>query len=414
MIELLGRLLLLTTLAMGCWIERIHAQPVLPSGATPEIRLVPPPGYENGSKAFRDLFERADEWELARSRIHSIGYYDHRIHQFSDEELTEWFDMVQFWGKKLFIETGALNEWCTTGQACFEAIRPLYDRFIGLGAKIDAFCMDEPFFKTRHFGLGNDQYAVEQVADWIRLIRENYPDIAVGSIEPYPSLGRIEIQNWIVNLDSRCSDLGVRGLDFFCLDPDWRRFPSDGRWSQVKLLEDFCRARDLPFSLIYWAADQPLSTDDSDWYELTLAQGQAYHDQRGIPDEFNLQSWLSIPSQSVPETADNTLTRTLNDFYTQIVIAPTPTVTETWTPSNTRTPTPTRTPTFTITPTFSNTPTFTETFTHTPTPSRTAYTTDIDGDGLIGEKDLLILLEDWGLTSSPSGSSEGAGAFFSK
>ncbi|MCB9766659.1 MAG: hypothetical protein H6751_12160 [Candidatus Omnitrophica bacterium] len=373
-----------------------HAQSVLPSGSAPEVRLVPPPGFDNDSKAFRDLFEHPEQWELARSRIDSIGYYDHRVNQFSDQELTDWFAMIQVWDKKFFIETGAVNEWCTTGQACFDAIHPLWDRFLSLGAKIDAFCMDEPYFKALNFGLGNREYAVEQVADWIRLIRLNYPDIAVGSIEPYPSVSRIDLENWIVELDNKCAQLGVRGLDFFCVDPDWRRFPSDGRWSQVKVLEDFCKARGLPFSLIYWAADRPLSTEDRDWYERTLAQGEAYRQVRGQPDEYDIQSWLAIPSQSIPEYGSNTLTRTLNDFYTRIVSQPLPTVTETFTPSHTYTPTstPTRTPTVTPTHTNSSTPTL--------TPTRTPFTTDIDGNGRVDEEDLLILLKDWGLTSGPN------------
>lgn len=372
-------------------------EPILPSGGIPEFRLVPPPDYANNSKVFRDLFEHPEQWETVRSYIDSIGYYDHRINVFSDEELTAWFAMIQSWGKKLFIETGALNEWCPTGQACFDAVHPTYDRFIALGARIDAFSMDEPFHKARHFGIATDLEAVEQVADWIRLVRENYPGIAIGSIEPYPTVSLPDLQWWITNLDAKLAELGVAGIDFFCLDADWRRFSNDGSWRQVKELETFCKARGLPFSLIYWAAEAPESVRDDLWRIQVLYQGHNYRYYDGQPDEFNLQSWLFIPSKSVPESEDFTFTNSAKVFYEQIVSAPPITPTPTRTPSSTSTASPT--PSLSKTPTPSETMTPTETSSSTPTstgtPTATYHPADVNQDRQLDRWDLLLMVQDW-------------------
>ena len=293
------------------------------SGGTPRIRIVPPPGRlapranEFDGQQFRDLFEHPNEWSRTRSLVDALGYYDHIVNRFSDAELGSWLPEIQAWGLKFFLEVGALNEWCPTGQTCFDAARPLWDRMIRLGARIDGFTMDEPFFKVRRFGLGTDAHAFHEVAQWITLVRKNCPNAEIGSIEPYPSLSRIDLEHWITGLNNRLATLGVPGIDFFSLDADWRRFPADGNWSDVKKLEDFCRARGVPFSLIYWGATANVSTLDAAWSRAVMLQGRNYAEVGGAPDEFDIQSWLFVPQSVLPETAENTFTRSVQDLVLQ-------------------------------------------------------------------------------------------------
>ena len=71
----------------------------------------------------------------------------------------------------------------------------------------------------------------------------------------------------------------MRGLDFYRLDVNWANFVVQdiGCWGDVQKLEEYCRKRKLPFSLIYWASEQPALdrmglADDSTWYRNYAAQ----------------------------------------------------------------------------------------------------------------------------------------------
>jgi len=80
----------------------------------------------------------------------------------------------------------------------------------------------------------------------------------------------------------------------------------------------------LPFSLIYWASDYPAPqrrglADDATWYVSLLRQGADYALVNGAPDQYVIESWVSAPSRSVPETAAFTFTRSVRDFSRKFV-----------------------------------------------------------------------------------------------
>ena len=54
--------------------------------------------------------------------------------------------------------------------------------------------------------------------------------------------------------------------------------------------------------------------DDSTWLTGIMAQGYAYESINGTPDQYAIESWVSCPSHSVPETADYSFTRSALDF----------------------------------------------------------------------------------------------------
>jgi hypothetical protein len=162
-----------------------------------------------------------------------------------------------------------------------------------------------------------DAYAVEETAQFIALCRAKHPTYALGDIEPFPYFTVPELLGFVDALQARLKELGVRGLDFFRLDPDWNH--PKCLWTEVKHLEDGLRQRGVKFSLIYWAADQPALAhrglaDDSSWYAGVMSQMHAYDAAGGSPDELMVESWLSAPPKCVPETAGFTFTQSVRDF----------------------------------------------------------------------------------------------------
>jgi len=102
-----------------------------------------PPSHEGG-RALRELFERPEQWAQTRKAVAVLGYADHVLNrQFGDDELKQWFSMLQAWKLKFALEVGAVKPWGTTGEKVFAAQRPMWDRFHRLGASIHAIALDE-------------------------------------------------------------------------------------------------------------------------------------------------------------------------------------------------------------------------------------------------------------------------------
>ena len=282
-----------------------------------------PPAVENG-KALRALFEHPDEWKQTRSMIDGILYADHHFKDFSDDDLRKWFGQLREWKLRLMLEVGAVKEWGQTGDITFNRQQPSWDRLQKLGGYIHALAMDEPLICARNKIHKTDEYAVEETAKFIALTRARYPDILIGDIETYPSIPLKDHYWWIDNLNRKLRELHVRELDFYRLDVNWINFTVQqlGGWKEVKQLEQYCRGRHLPFSLIYWPADLPAlkrlgRAGESTWYISIMRQAQDYAVIGGAPDEYVIESWVGEPARTVPESADWTLTRSVRDFVTR-------------------------------------------------------------------------------------------------
>ncbi|HKV39715.1 MAG TPA: hypothetical protein VJX67_10925, partial [Blastocatellia bacterium] len=258
-----------------------------------------------------------------RSRIDVLGTADWFLNKtYKDEQLRSWFAMMNAWELKLGLEVGAVKEWGTTGSKTFQVETPYWDRFQSLGAKIDAVAMDEPLSRVRRALKKPDAYAVEETAQFVALVRQKYPDIRIGDIEPYPSIPLADHIAWIKALQSRLSQMKVRGLDFYRLDVDWVNPRS--HWQEVKRLELACRSQHLPFSLIYWASDFPQLkgkglANKSTWYTSIMREARDYAAVGGSPDEYVIESWLALPTPLLPETGQSTFTQSVRDFCRRFV-----------------------------------------------------------------------------------------------
>jgi hypothetical protein len=234
--------------------------------------------------------------------------------------------MIERWGMKFALEVGAVKPWGITGEKTFAVERPMWDRFQRLGGRIHAVAMDEPLCCARKEIGKPDDYAVQETANFVALVRGRYPEVLVGDIEPYPFIPLADQVRWIEALQKRLAEMGVRGLDFFRLDVNWAEFTvaNRGSWQDVKKLEQYCRSRGMPFSLIYWASDYPEMkrrglADDATWYVSVLRQGYDYAIVDGRPDEYVVESWVDAPSRSVPETGEFTFARSVRDFARRFV-----------------------------------------------------------------------------------------------
>lgn len=308
--------ILLLTCAAALCAYPIHAQ---------QVWMMPPAAADG--RSLRQLLADPEQWTQTRSRVDVLGYADHLLNsQFTDEELRRWLPQLRRLGLKLGLEVGAVKPWGTTGSKTFEIERRMWDRFQSLGGEIYAVAMDEPLVAVLHDLHESNEYAVEQTAQFILLVRQHYPNVLIGDIEPYPAFSPLQLVQFIDALQARLKQLHVKGLDFFRLDVDWMNFVvgNPGSWKQVKGLEIECRQRDIRFGLIYWGADYPKMSqmklaDDATWYVAVMQQGYDYAAVGGTPDEYVIESWLAAPAQTIPETAEWSFTRSVLDFSRKFV-----------------------------------------------------------------------------------------------
>ena len=293
------------------------------SGSLAKVVMGAP--FLNG-KSMRELFEHPDQWKQTRSLIQQLLMTDLQSRRFTDAELHHWFAQMRQWGISLGLEVGAVKPWGITSQTTLRTDLPLWKRMVRLGAPLQSIAMDEPLCCTRLVLHKSFAYAVEQVAQFIAVVRKNYPHIQVGDIEPYPSIPLKEHFLWIDALEKRLAQLHVRGLDFYRLDVDWTVFMirHQGSWQEVKVLENYCHRRKLPFSLIYWCADYPWLqrlklAGDSTWYTGMMSQGYNYAAIGGRPDQYVIESWVSAPQKCLPDTDAFTFTGSVKDFVRKFV-----------------------------------------------------------------------------------------------
>jgi len=292
------------------------------------VRMVPSTWHPTGHGAqARAMFENPEQWPQARAEtdIFGIASMDIVYGGWADSEIQEWMGLIQDWGLIFSVEDGAVPGWTCDSQVAFNNLQNnIIDRIHSNGGRVDIVTNDHSLAKSidaQCWGSGlsaNYNNALSEVVDWYRLVRENYPDMQIFEWSPYPHLSISTIQNWVRDVNNGCAAIGVRGMDAFLLDADWRRFPRDGNWSQVKNMENYCRNRGIPFSLAYWCSPHTKNTNDYYWYQDVMQQASAYQSVGGSPDVFDHVSWETIPS-SVPETQSYTLTNTLVDFVAQYV-----------------------------------------------------------------------------------------------
>ena len=284
------------------------------------VYIVPPSAFDG--KSFRDLFDYPDLWKNTRSKIDAIGYADHMLNrQFNDKELTRFFSLVDKWNKKFFLEVGAVKPWGMTGQEAFDAQKPMWDRFIKCGANISFINLDEPLVCAKEHINKTFDYAVIETANFIELVRKEYPDIQIGDVESYPGLSIEENLAWIDALQAELSKRNVKALDFYTIDMDWTHFilNTGGSMSGLKQIELGCKERGIPFQLIYWAANYPALKnigfdEDFIWYNGVMRQGYDYALAGGDPDVYIIESWLDSPKKTVPDNKDFTFTKSVLDF----------------------------------------------------------------------------------------------------
>ena len=170
--------------------------PAAVAGDRPQL-WIGPSGYDNG-RCLRELFEKPDAWRQTRSVVDVLIYADHALkRQFSDDEPAA-----------LVRPVAAMEPQVRHGSRGHQALgrhrrEILQHRAAQLGAGRAAGRQDTPCAIGRAVCILRkhlhkpDDYACEETAAYIALVRKHFPAVLIGDIETYPSIPTAEHFQWI-------------------------------------------------------------------------------------------------------------------------------------------------------------------------------------------------------------------------
>ena len=180
------------------------------------------------------------------------------------------------------------------------------------GGTVDLITLDEPWYYAHLYdGPGACNWDPDRIAagvrDFIAVVRQSFPNVLVGDIEPTPSpVSAAGLGEWI---DAWTRVVGEPPA-FLHLDVDV------GRANWIDLVADIgteAHARDVPFGVI--GIGDPFAGSDLEWLQAGGARLSRLRFLEGVePDHLIFQSWHDRPDRALPESDPTTYTGWLLEY----------------------------------------------------------------------------------------------------
>ncbi len=303
----------------------------LDSSKRPLVWFAPMPPWQPaaglpfiGSSDFMNMFPEGAPWTEAAYRVRVLKLYGNWITgnwgpQPTDSDLRRLVAALDRLGVAIAVEERATV--CGLGgvegfSGPIEALG-IIQRIQAAGATVRYVALDEPFFYGHLYAAPDAcrrpvETIVREVAAFVQAIRDVYPDIVIGDIEPLAA--RFAINDYAKWLDTYHS---VAGSDFafFHVDMEWSR---PGNWwhdvEAARQLETLARERGIDFGIIYDGDHS--DTSDKEWLSHAEDRMARYEAQAGgRPDHVIFQSWHAHPNRLLPETDLYTFTHLINRYF---------------------------------------------------------------------------------------------------
>ncbi|HEY4606563.1 MAG TPA: hypothetical protein VIH55_02855, partial [Acidimicrobiia bacterium] len=304
----------------------LSAEPLIWFTPHPAVNL---PDFVKGSADYFDLFDADADWSSAAQGIQVFKIYDQigLAREAIDDEFLQVIEGLRSRGIALAMELGALpphpgfgpigtNLECGEGVEGFGGVVAVETvrRIKELGGRVDLVAFDEPLAHGRFYDGDNAcnwsvERVAEEVAGFVRMLREVEPNVIVGDIEPLwlgPEITADDLAVWLDAYEAAAGE----PLGFIQVDVDW----TGDDWPQRALaVEEVAKSHGVPFGIIYNGGDG--AADDADWNQLTAERFYTYEQARGgEPDQVVLQSWHFYPTRVLPESDPSTFTGLINRY----------------------------------------------------------------------------------------------------
>jgi hypothetical protein len=288
--------------------------------AIPQIWFAPlHPNDRPGGKGAADyfsLFQPTSPWQTVSSHISVFQIYLDLLRRASDEDLRRLLGDLSARHVALAIEMPALVEtaWCEPGRKKAQWMVPLVGRLKRLGGELQYVAMVGPlvdghvYTKAFYCHRTISEVAVD-AARTASAIRELYPNVLVGDIEPVadpkddPS--SVEFGQWF---DAFKRETG-QPLAFLHLDVRWRR-----TWQRDVL--DIARQAHLSgikFGLIFHPDHADQSSDRA--AHSIAEQATSVASLRDLSlDHVVFQTWVDFPDHVLPESDPTSMAGVIKEY----------------------------------------------------------------------------------------------------
>ena len=280
----------------------------------PEVWLAPlhPNNRASGKGAsdYYDLFQTSAPWQAVASNVSVFQIYLDLLRKASDNDIRRLLDRLSASHILLAIEMPILvhTAWCEPGKRRTLWMIPLLARIKRLGGDLRYLAMVGPLIDghvyTKAFYCHRPIPEVAtDAANTVRAVRELYPHIIVGEIEPVadpaddPSPA--ELAEWFEAFQAASG----RRLAFLHLDVRWRRSWQD----PVRNIAKQTQASGVKLGVIYHPDPFDRSPDDTiiDFSK----QERGTRSLLDLPlDHVVFQTWVSYPDHVLPETDPTSMT----------------------------------------------------------------------------------------------------------
>lgn len=277
----------------------------------------------DGSVDFYDLFEPDAAWTEAASHIDVFQLASWYVrHYATSAQLRQVIAGVNERGMALGLGMEPLEHPDPSECQQTESFEGKYDlemaqRIKDFGGLVQVVYLDEPYaFAHKLDTPGSCQRPVEQVAaetaDFVRRVRQIFPDVAVGSLEPLwsdPEINADDMANW---LDAYQAAAG-EPFAFLHMDVLWTR-PD---WPQVlREVEAVADERGVPFGVIYTGG--PEAPSDLVWFDRAADRMTEYEEiWGGTPDHVDFESWEDYPKHALPESDVHTYSGWIDQYFAE-------------------------------------------------------------------------------------------------
>jgi hypothetical protein len=272
---------------------------------------------------YMDLFKPDAPWKNAASGLAVFKVGTRFALHADDAELRTMIDDLKRRHIAFAVELGVLESsgpgscgYGVEGYGNANTVESVARRVQKLGGRIDYVAMDEPVWfghivdklvKTTGRGC---QYSVPEVADRaaakIAVLRQYFPDIKIGDIEPVTARapgGPQYIEDVLTFEDLLRKKTGAAPA-FVHADMAWAL----GGWQPLLVrLATRLRASGLRFGVI--CDGDPTAGTNEAWVEQALQRcRQVAADPRTRPDDLIAQTWEPLPTRMLPETHPGAMT----------------------------------------------------------------------------------------------------------
>ena len=277
------------------------------------------------------LLEHPQRWAALRAYSTTLLYSDLAFRYAKDADLRRWAARMHDLHLTFEMESGVVKPWSSSGAKSFAQDSAIWNRIIAAGGVIEGIAMDEPmpaaFLQVRP-PLMEDR-AIHEIATFVALVHQHYPDMKVGLVNAYPTIPVQQSIGIVNKLQADLRAMGVRGLDYYRMDPNWVAFTlrlQPGSWQGMGQIQHYCDSIGLPFSLIYWAANFPRDVaihggrrDPNFWSNGIMTEAAGYAGTGIRPDQYVIENWVNATSDALPESDPLTFTGSaldlLHKFY---------------------------------------------------------------------------------------------------